>query len=195
MMLDFISQSQLFQLNCMTNVFVKIQGEIVKSRSSERSQGRSSYQTDDMKVSSTTDVNPTTPVRETVWTTNQSYHVSGGFSDFDSHRDGTTGPVQRKNRLAVPVNIIHHQDSPLGQTNGLRFNRFSSFRNSFNSMTNNRNKKKKKPGRTAPREETIPFQLNSVSQIDKFCRVVFPLTFIIVNYFYWNNYLHDEEDD
>ena len=45
------------------------------------------------------------------------------------------------------------------------------------------------------REETIPFQLNSVSQIDKFCRILFPVTFIVVNYFYWNNYLNDDEDD
>jgi len=45
------------------------------------------------------------------------------------------------------------------------------------------------------REETIPFQLNSVSQIDKFCRVFFPVTFIVVNYFYWNNYLNDDDED
>ena len=180
-----------------------IQGEIIKSRTSESSRSqtrRASYQPNDLKVSSTT--GNSTSGREEVWTTKQSSSQVLEDDFVLPSRQEEAELIQRKNRLTVPGNTTasQQQRSSSQGSQSSRFNRFSSFRNSFNSMTSSRKDKKKKGlsrtgTRTAPREETIPFQLNSVSQIDKFCRVIFPLTFIVVNYFYWNLYLNDEEDD
>jgi hypothetical protein len=41
--------------------------------------------------------------------------------------------------------------------------------------------------------DSIPIRLNSVSQIDIVARIVFPICFLIINYFYWITYLHDDE--
>lgn len=42
--------------------------------------------------------------------------------------------------------------------------------------------------------DSLPIRLNSVSQIDVVARVVFPICFLVINYFYWNTYLGDEEE-
>ena len=40
--------------------------------------------------------------------------------------------------------------------------------------------------------DSLPIRLNSVSQIDVVARIVFPICFLIINYFYWITYLGDE---
>lgn len=40
--------------------------------------------------------------------------------------------------------------------------------------------------------DSLPIRLNSVSQIDVVARVVFPICFLLINYFYWITYLGDE---
>lgn len=37
-----------------------------------------------------------------------------------------------------------------------------------------------------------PISINSVSKIDRSAKVVFPVTFITFNIFYWYSYLHDD---
>ncbi|RWS29987.1 GABA-gated ion channel-like protein [Leptotrombidium deliense] len=72
------------------------------------------------------------------------------------------------------------------QTANKSMNRISSLRASINrglKRTFSRNKSKK---------ETVTFQLNSVSQIDRISRIVFPFAFIIINFIYWNTYLTAE---
>lgn len=42
------------------------------------------------------------------------------------------------------------------------------------------------------KSETISFHLNSVSQIDRMSRVLFPIAFIVINIMYWHMYLSAE---
>ena len=69
----------------------------------------------------------------------------------------------------------------------------------------NRKRKKKqeskrKEGRKQAQErkapfDSLPIRLNSVSQIDVIARIVFPICFLVINYFYWITYLGDESED
>lgn len=77
---------------------------------------------------------------------------------------------------------------PGGETGGGakgRGGRFSSFRQSFHRGL--------RRTFSRSRNQMVTFQLNSVSQIDRISRVVFPISFAIVNFFYWNYYLQAED--
>lgn len=78
------------------------------------------------------------------------------------------------------------------------FNRFSSFRESVNqrlkslsgSSSGIHTKRSVTIGSNTG--HTISFQLNSVSDIDKVSRIIFPLAFLITNFLYWTTYLADD---
>ena len=61
--------------------------------------------------------------------------------------------------------------------------RFSSFRTSIRNTFGRRK---------SDRRQSISWQLNSVSKIDKISRVIFPLAFIIMNLVYWYIFLRAE---
>ena len=55
---------------------------------------------------------------------------------------------------------------------------------------------KRKPFKSQgnPSIDSIPFRLNSVSNIDKASRILFPITFAIINYFYWHTFMLQDDD-
>ena len=83
--------------------------------------------------------------------------------------------------------------------------RLSSFRNSLRNRLRqsfNRSNNIRRPYLTFDskkmndpvRESSIRVQLNSVSQIDRASRVIFPITFLIMNFVYWYIYLQAENN-
>lgn len=96
-------------------------------------------------------------------------------------------------------------DGPRRRKNVQQKNRFnrSEWMNSENRQGNNdsssssKRKSKNTPRMSQgnPSSDSIPFRLNSVSKIDKCSRILFPVTFAIINYFYWHTFMLEDNDD
>lgn len=65
-----------------------------------------------------------------------------------------------------------------------------------NERIKDKKKYKRKPIKSQgnPSIDSIPFRLNSVSSIDKASRILFPIAFAIINYFYWHTFMLQDDD-
>lgn len=72
----------------------------------------------------------------------------------------------------------------------------SSIPSDHRRLDRDKNKCKRKPLKSQgnPSIDSIPFRLNSVSKIDKASRILFPIAFAIINYFYWHTFMLQDDD-
>lgn len=172
------------------------QGEIVKSRSSTKVSGSKTPTTSQ-------GVYPFTAISISQSIADQQAPKRDAFGDTGAGiqiLDQDIAPVLR-NRAQVSsgqTRVPQEGTSDSSAATG-GLNRFSNLRNSFSNYYSSGRRRKKISASVRVRQsrrkeaEAIPFQLNSVSQIDKFSRVFFPVTFMVINYIYWSYYLKDEE--
>jgi hypothetical protein len=86
----------------------------------------------------------------------------------------TTSSYRSSREIPATLTTRKESDRPMSRLSSLR----ASIRKTFS--------------RKKSRRESISFQLNSVSKIDRIARIIFPLAFIIMNLVYWYTYLRAE---
>lgn len=112
----------------------------------------------------------------------------GGGQIFTCNVDAPNGPRRRKNT---------HQKSRINRSEWITA---SDNVQTGDSVTKSTGKSKfsfasKRKPESNPSSDSIPFRLNSVSKIDKCSRVLFPVTFAIINYFYWHTFMLEDSED
>lgn len=175
------------------------QGEIVKSRSSTKVSG-SKTPTTSQGVYPFTAISISQSIADQQAPKRDAFGNTGAGILSSQILDQDIAPVLRNRAQVSSGQTIVPQEGTSASsaaTGGL--NRFSNLRNSFSNYYSSGRRRKKLSASARVRQsrrkegEAIPFQLNSVSQIDKFSRVFFPVTFMVINYIYWSYYLKDEE--
>ncbi|RWS11223.1 GABA-gated ion channel-like protein [Dinothrombium tinctorium] len=151
------------------------------------------------KASTSYEATSATAIEEETQLNYNNEMVENDSDDHTSEKQQETGanspylrkPIATKNyrtdpktsSLTSPHSSARQRHQRTSQFANKSINRFSSLRASINRGL------KRTFSRSKSKKETVSFQLNSVSQIDRISRIVFPFAFVIINFIYWNTYL------